>query len=96
MHTKAHGHVTAEGGGRDQRGEGGKSGSSVIEKCPDSGISYKIKINFLNEINFKKFLQLPISPVWRTEFYVHRECVIHFLVDRAFFFCPRDLTPSFQ
>lgn len=59
MHTEAHGHVTAEEEGRDQLGEGGKRASSFIEKCPDSCISYKIKINFLNEINFKKFL-----PCW--------------------------------
>lgn len=95
MHTKAHGHVTAEEGGRDQRGEGGKGGSSFIEKCPDSCISYKIKINFLNEINLKKIPALPISPVWRTEFYVHRERVIHFLVDGAFF-AHVTLLPSFQ
>ena len=85
--------------GRDQIGSGDKGdfsfiNSVLVSKRMDSCISYKI--NFLKEINFKIFLPCLFHKiVWRTKLYVHRECIIYFLADRACFY-PCDLTPSSQ
>lgn len=83
--------MTPEKGRRGQIGSSGKGALSFIEKCPDSCISNTMKINFLKEISFKKFLPCLFHRlVWRMELQVRRGCVIPFLVDRAFFFYPCD------